>query len=450
MALPSGVPGIAWPPIDSAQRTAMKILCEQFDQSEKWPLEQLKHFQLKRLRKLCAHAYNSVPFYKNHWRNIPFTDFDKMTFDDFEKLPTITKADIQDNHDEMQSADQQFELGPIFYQETSGSTGEPLTVMSSFLVNEMAVAYQQRWYDWCGLDGNKSMAYFTSKLLKEGEPLTTHTKHWHPNFPNGDYYVSNVALPLIEKVEWLCKVKPEYLVTYPSYTNELLHYTRENNIDMSFVEIILNYGENIIDGVKERAKDQWGAIVFNKYASREMSCMALECPETGLYHIQEENLFLEVLKEDGSVAKEGEIGKIVSTNFSSTTMPLIRYEMGDNGEVGPACSCGWEHPTLKRVLGRSRELIKLRNGDRVRPIANLKYQDAIGKIRKLQYVQTSYDDLVFKYVSDEPLDEELQKGLIKSIDAMFPVRLNITLDRVDDIPRNAGGKYDDIRCLIGD
>jgi len=43
-------------------------------------------------------------------------------------------------------------------------------------------------------------------------------------------------------------------------------------------------------------------------------------------------------------------------------MPLIRYEIGDIAEWGPACDCGIHLPVLKRIWGRDNQSIQTPDG----------------------------------------------------------------------------------------
>ena len=45
-------------------------------------------------------------------------------------------------------------------------------------------------------------------------------------------------------------------------------------------------------------------------------------------------------------------------------MPLIRYAIGDLAEVGAACPCGRTLPVLRRVLGRTRDMLVLPSGEK--------------------------------------------------------------------------------------
>ncbi len=444
-------PGIVWPPVSGVSRTLLDILEEQIKAMEWVSGDEILLLQRKQLARLCHHARESTPFYKERLSGLNI-DFNKgIDLTEFQKLPLLKREDLQNQFEDLQSADLSLERGPTMENISSGSTGEPVKTTMSFYLNDLNCVLQKRWYDWNKMDGNKAMSYFTSKFFKPGDPANKHTKGWYYEYPNGDYFINNVGTSMIDKIKWLEENRPSYLVTYPSYTDELLRYAIEHGSDLSFIELILNYAEPIMPNNQIMADRVCGAKIVNKYASRETGCIALECPESGMLHVQSENVFLEIIKEDGTLAKPGEAGKVVVTSLTNTAMPLIRYELGDMAEMGGECSCGRKHMTIANILGRSRHLFRVRGGDRLRPITNLRDREAFSYVRKLQYVQYSYDDIALRYVSDEPLPEDIEKRMIIAGEEMVPgYDFNIILERVDDLPRNAGGKFDDILCEISD
>ena len=84
--------------------------------------------------------------------------------------------------------------------------------------------------------------------------------------------------------------------------------------------------------------------------------------------MQSEHLRVEVLDEQGQPCREGENGQVVITDLHNFAMPLIRYALHDWAEVGPTCPCGRGLPTLRRVVGRIRNMAISPEGKSYRPV----------------------------------------------------------------------------------
>jgi phenylacetate-CoA ligase len=71
-------------------------------------------------------------------------------------------------------------------------------------------------------------------------------------------------------------------------------------------------------------------------------------------------------------------------------------------------------------------------------------------IRQYQIIQHSLEEIEVKLVADRPLtaaeEEEFRSALTRCLQHPFRFRL----ERVDVIPRSAGGKYEDFMSLIDD
>ena len=78
-------------------------------------------------------------------------------------------------------------------------------------------------------------------------------------------------------------------------------------------------------------------------------------------HLFEDQFLVEVLR-DGRPVAPGEVGALAITDLVNTTMPLVRYEVGDVGRFLPGpCPCGRRTARLQ-VLGRTQEMLATQAG----------------------------------------------------------------------------------------
>ncbi len=120
-------------------------------------------------------------------------------------------------------------------------------------------------------------------------------------------------------------------------------------------------------------QERLGSRLFGEvYSSAEM-CIPIgyRYADCQVVHVNSDAIHLEVTKSpsSASVIQQG-AGRLIVTDLLDTTMPLLRYEIGDIGCVeGPdKCRCGRILPTV-RVCGRTLEWVKGPLG--VIPVAEL-------------------------------------------------------------------------------
>src|SRR5690606_14535407 len=127
------------------------------------------------------------------------------------------------------------------------------------------------------------------------------------------------------------------------------------------VTVLRPYGETLFDDDREALMEWFKAPVAMRYGTREVGSVSMECEQLN-YHQSIENVYLEVLRDDGKIAAEG-TGRLLITTLQNRLMPLVRYDVGDivtlkNGE----CGCGRTLPLMGEIHGRTYEFITRPDG----------------------------------------------------------------------------------------
>ncbi len=133
--------------------------------------------------------------------------------------------------------------------------------------------------------------------------------------------------------------------------------------------------------------------------------MALQCPAGEHFHVQSETLYLEVLRPNGQPCEPGEIGRVVVTPLHNFATPLLRYEIGDEAELGDSCSCGRGLPVLRRIVGRTFEHVTMPSGLRRRANSGYYRLSGIPAVREFQIVQRTLEKIEVLLVLARPLTQ---------------------------------------------
>ena len=312
------------------------------------------------LADLTRYVKEKSPFYQHQLSSLTVgSDF---SIESFKKLPFTTKEDLAAN-------DLDFLCVPrneiAEYVTTSGTTGSPISL---YLTKSDLTRLAKNEYDSLLLMGNTSDDLF--------QLLTTIDKQFMAGLA---YFLGVQALgagmvrvgPGVPQLQWssILKYKPTKLIAVPSFIVTLIEYAKENNIDFnnSSVEAIVCIGEPIRNEdfsyniLGKRITENWDVQLFSTYASTEMGAAFSECTAQNGCHLNEDLLFLEVIKEDGTEAAHEETGEIVVSTLGVTGSPLLRYRTGDIAKVyRTQCSCGRSTPRLGPILGRKNQMIKFK------------------------------------------------------------------------------------------
>ncbi len=177
--------------------------------------------------------------------------------------------------------------------------------------------------------------------------------------------------------------------------------------------------------------------------------MAVQCPDHPWGHVQSEKILLEVLDDEGQPCPPGKLGRVVATALHNFATPLIRYELGDYGELGPACPCGRGLPVLRRIAGRERNLVVLPTGEKIFPVFDSEPVVYNLPIRQYQLIQKTLEMIEMKMVVERPLKAAEERQLREYYCRNFRYPFQFQFVYVDEIARAAGGKYEAFRSEVG-
>jgi phenylacetate-CoA ligase len=208
-------------------------------------------------------------------------------------------------------------------------------------------------------------------------------------------------------------------------------------------------GETLSPHTRDAARERWGVGVVDTYSSQELGTIAVQCPDSRLYHVMAETLIVEVLNGEGLACRPGEMGRLVVTDFRNFATPLIRYDIGDFAEAGPPCPCGRGLPTLSRVYGRERNLIRMPDGTRHWPfIGAVKFRE-LPAIQQFQFIQDGRETIELRLVTRHALSAEEESDLTLRVQGAlgfaFCVRFTYFADR---LPMGARGKFEEFVCRM--
>jgi phenylacetate-CoA ligase len=268
-------------------------------------------------------------------------------------------------------------------------------------------------------------------------------------FETGPSHALAIATDVARQVEWLRSVDPDYLLVYPTNLSALLDQFERRGLRLPRLRQIRTIAETLTPAIRETAQRVFGAGIADTYSSEEVGIIALQCPQSGVYHVMAESLIVEVLDEQGEACVAGQVGRVVVTDLHNFATPLVRYDLGDYAEMADPCPCGRGLPALKRIVGRSRNMVRLPDGRSFWPLVGYHRYAEIAPIRQFQLVQRERETIEVRLVSAAPVtaEQEQRLGDIIREGLDFPFQLYFTYFP-QEIPRGPGGKFEEFICEL--
>lgn len=419
-----------------------KVLdCLQFlENTQKFSSKQLQVLQWEKLKTILEHAARNIPYYRR--RIFPEK---VISYEDFLKIPLLTKRDIQMNKKEFLNPNYK---GRTWIERTSGSTGLPI----EFYVDNNYCSYDWagRWRGrrWFGVDiGDKEVALW-------GRPIYSRFARWSGGLKAR---LQNMlllsAFDLTEEnlgFYWrkIKKFRPSFFYGYSTVLTHLAQFIKdkEGSAETLKVKAIFATGETLYQSSRKLLKSVFNCPVAIEYGCSEAGGFAYECPE-GRLHISAENIFVEFLNEKGQPVKPGEIGEVVVTGLTNFYMPFIRYKIGDLGSpCEGACPCGRGLPLMELDTAKLEDTILTPDGkvfsSKLFDYINLALMAKnIKGIRQFKVYQKSGDTFYVQMVGDSEFsNNKAVEFFLQKMKEFIGENIKINIEFVQEIPREKTGK----------
>lgn len=362
----------------------------------------------------------------------------------WDALPIVTKALFQRPLSEVLT--EGYAPEAVHRSSTSGSSGEPFFFARDKYTHARTWALIAQRYGWHGISLSSRQARFYGIPLEFWSRAREVAK---------DALMNRARFPVFDlsdaKLEGFRKriARGRFRYLY-GYTNSLLE----------FASYLLRVGANlkgecptlgacIVTSEMCTAADRralaeaFGVAIVNEYGASEIGVIAFEDP-AGIWRLSWENLYVEVVDENGRPVPDGQAGEILVTDFLNRAMPFVRYRIGDVGVLRTSPDNDGREPQLLSLEGRVNDTILLPSG---RKAAGLTFYyvarsllEGAGAPREFVIRQTAIDEFIFDVVSDAPLSDRSVQTIQEKMDLYLEPGLKLRINPVSTIPRPPSGK----------
>ncbi len=449
----SAMSNMALPAIPGPNALPALAMQFQLDQTQWLSEEELEQRQLEQLRLLLSSARTTSPYYKKVIpERLPKGDLQEV----IRSLPILSRLKLQQSNEDIHANIENEFHRKIQTVETSGTTGTPVKVGKSHINGFLWNAFALRDHYWHQRDfsSDQCLIRWAEKQYNKA-PQGASKEGWGAGtlglYKTGKSHILNIISTTEEQVLWLQERNPAYILSFPSNLKALAEYCIDRSIQFEKLREIRTVGETVKPGFRDIIKEAWGVKVTDIYTCEEAGYIAIQCPDYEHYHVQSENMIVEILNKKNEPCQIGEIGRVFITALNNFATPLIRYELGDLAEWGESCSCGRGLPVVKTIHGRERNRLKLPDGTSIFPYTgdhrDLAY--IIGYApRQFQIVQEDMNNITLRFAVDRPFtqaqEDEISAGLLENLGQHFKFKFEYP----EHIPNGPRGKYDEFICKL--
>lgn len=417
-----------------------KAFLEQFDHI---PLHEKLEYQRKELISFIRYTYKSSVFYRELYSNIDINSIQSV--EDLKELPVIDKEMLRSRaNDVFTIASKGAVVG-----HTGGTSGKSLMVLfkQEDLMKRMAML--DHFKERVGFQHLKMRrATFNGKhIVPPGQKKKVFWRYNHAckQMIYSSFHITEENAG--HYVESLNRFKPKALDGFFTCMIDIANYIERHNIKLEFQPVaIFPTSETLTQPGRELLERVFKCKVYDQYASSEGAPFVTECEHQQL-HIELSSGVFEHLEEGND--------EVLVTSFTTHGTPLIRYRIGDSMmflRSDKNCSCGMQSPLVESIGGRKLDFVYTANKAKINTvnIANA-FKNIPNSIIKAQVIQEKIGELIVCIETDASKFIPSHENVLRDeLFHKFGNGTNIVIQHVDEIPREASGKFRMIKNSIGD
>lgn len=324
--------------------------------------EDLSAFNFKKRQVLLQHALLHSNFYKKKYKGMEIEKKGLQTPEDFSLLPPLTRDELRENFENIKADN--VSHADWDKVSTSGSTSLPVSVAHDKRQPETPIRW--RILQFWGVKPWENQA-FIYRFKKPFWERLLNTLMWWPT-KRIFLAAANPSVQELQRyVQNFNRIKPALLQGYVDVVFEFALYLLDNQIKIHPPKMVWVTSAPLFEEQRELMEKAFGAPVCDQYGNTEIMLIAAECAEQNGLHIMQDTVHIEFVDKNNQPVPPNTTGKILLTDLTNFAFPIIRYEIGDEGQYRDhKCSCGSPLPLMDNVRGRHSMNIETPSGLRIK------------------------------------------------------------------------------------
>ena len=418
-------------PIGKAQRTLKEIQEKSESEYETYIAQQKKA--------IVSHHIKHTSFYKSLAKDINLLDWDTV--------PVMTKRDLQQPLKDRLS--ENYSIKNVYVNKTSGSSGDPFVFAKDKFCHAITWIIFKEWYGWHSIFNTKQARFYGIPLDKKGY-YKERFKDWVTNrYRFNVFDLSETALD-----NWIKEFEKTDFVFMTGYTSVIVAFANrllQRNLVLSEIcsslKACLPTSEMLSVEDKKLLEKAFNIPIINEYGSAEFGLIALEKNQQWI--LNNLNLYVEILDDNGGILPYGEEGRIVITDLNNKAHPFIRYEIGDIGSIS---TIDKKTSVLNTLIGRKEDYIKLPSG-KTAPGLSLYYvtksvMEDDGSIKEIKVLQHTINQFEIEYVAKFELTEAQKAKILVALEKYLEPGVNVLFSKKLHLERTKRGKLKQFTSLL--
>lgn len=378
---------------------------------------------------ILTYATEFSPFYKKY-----------AGFKSLQDFPIVTKADLKEHWDEIAIPALANEKN-ICTKYTSGSTGTPFKMILDKYKHARWIAANKIFRENVGVKSHEKTVFVSETVKDKDIPQERMDRDnvYYFFLP----YLDDMSLTKF--VNDLQCQKVRTMTALASIYDAIARWIASGKAPIwegDFIAVF-SVSEPLKKTTRRIISNYFKCPMYVLYANEENGVLGVE--DGSCYGLRANNVdyTLEVLKiNSDEPAEDGEIGRLVITDYFNKAFPVIRYE---NGDLLSVIHMDDGRMYIKEIVGRLADTLYATDGRIVPYFDGISFMEEFMDIRQFQLVQEDY--IHFKWLLNTD-NHSYENIIINNCKKLFGEDSEWQIEYVSEIPKLRSGKFRMTVCKI--
>ncbi|WP_080799534.1 phenylacetate--CoA ligase family protein [Arabiibacter massiliensis] len=404
-----------------------EVMLNEFESHDDWSADRVAEWRNGKLKNIVAHAYRTVPFYRESMDEAGVNPASIKTAEDLKRLPVIDKSTVRSQPRRFVSS----EAGKmnLLRVHTSGTTGSSFMFDSTVECQQAQFACFWRCYRKHGLSFDTWQAQFSSKNIVPVD--STKPPFWRVDRSGRRFYMSAFHESpgnLGAYFQLVNEKRFKWISGYPSLMSLLAQWMNERGLQFDFVKTVTCGAESLLDHQSAAMEKAFGVKPIQTYGQTENVAIFSTRPD-GRILVDEDFSIVEFEQAEGGGCS------ILGTCLFNYATPLIRYRTGDAAHLGTSNGF-WRE--IMSIDGRREDYLVLPDGTRVGKLDHV-FKDTL-HFQEAQVYQRADYSIVLRVVGKQEFCAEDEKIALDRLRKSVGNSLPVNFEYLSRIPRQPSGK----------
>ena len=412
------------------------------------PRTRIEALRDARIARMVRYAADTVPFYRDTFRERGLDPRSFVTARDLARLPLIDKDEVRRDPERFRSTSRSGRSATFFI--SSGSSGKPARIYHdrrSLLAN---IAWGERERRVIASILGRELRYREASVgYPEGTIRRVRAFYQEATLLKRPARLDlSVLAPFAETVKQLNAFRPDVIAGFGNYLAAMSRAVARGEVKLVPPKLFVYSAEGLSREMRREIEDTLGAPVLSHYSAVETFKLGFLCEARTGFHVHEDLCDVRIVDGEGRELADGVPGQIVISNLVNRGTVLLNYRLGDLGSFATgSCACGRTLRSLAEVDGRVEDMLEVPDGRVLHPRAIWGVLKPRAEVLQYQLVQEQPHAFVLRLVTASDDDHQRVAPVVaREIEALLGAGTRVTIERHVKLVAERSGK---LRMVIG-